>query len=92
MGAKIDNSMRAMVGPVGCKGVLTVAAGTYGNGPRTACAGYWWLNGGRMSRSTYAPPVRAKLCWWLKGVAMGRKKRMGTFLHAARVRGPRPHP
>src|SRR5437879_11983816 len=79
MGAKIDNSMRAMVGR-SAAGVLTVAAGTYGNA-HALHAPVLVLN------ASYEPinvcGARRAIVLVLKGVAMAEEEN-GHFLHAAR--------
>src|SRR6201987_3332927 len=85
MGAKIDNSMRGMVGR-SAAGVFTVPAGTYGNA-HALHAPVLVLN------ASYEPinvcAARRAIVLVLKGVAMAEEEN-GHFLHAARVemRGP----
>jgi 5-methylcytosine-specific restriction endonuclease McrA len=80
MGAKIDNSMRAMVGR-SAAGVLAVATGSYNNG-QALHAPVLVLN------ASYEPinvcAARRAIVLVLKGVAMAEEEN-GHFLHAARV-------
>jgi 5-methylcytosine-specific restriction endonuclease McrA len=80
MGAKIDNSMRAMIGR-SAAGVLTVATGSYGNA-HALHAPVLVLN------ASYEPinvcAARRAIVLVLKGVAMAEEEN-GHFLHAARV-------
>jgi len=80
MGAKIDNSMRGMVGR-SAAGVLAVATGSYGNS-QALHAPVLVLN------ASYEPinvcAARRAIVLVLKGVAMAEEEN-GHFLHAARV-------
>ena len=80
MGAKIDNSMRAMIGR-SAAGVVAVATGTYGNA-QALHAPVLVLN------ASYEPinvcAARRAIVLVLKGVAMAEEEN-GHFLHAARV-------
>src|SRR5437899_6895778 len=80
MGAKIDNSMRGMVGR-SAAGVIAVATGTYGNA-QALHAPVLVLN------ASYEPinvcAARRAIVLVLKGVAMAEEEN-GHFLHAARV-------
>jgi 5-methylcytosine-specific restriction endonuclease McrA len=80
MGAKVDNSMRGMIGR-SAAGVLAVATGTYGNG-HALHAPVLVLN------ASYEPinvcAARRAIVLVLKGVAMAEEEN-GHFLHAARV-------
>src|SRR5467141_4199288 len=80
VGAKIDNSMRAMIGR-SAAGVVAVATGTYGNA-QALHAPVLVLN------ASYEPinvcAARRAIVLVLKGVAMAEEEN-GHFLHAARV-------
>src|SRR5580700_7475608 len=80
MGAKIDNSMRGMIGR-SAAGVLAVATGGYGNA-QALHAPVLVLN------ASYEPinvcAARRAIVLVLKGVAMAEEEN-GHFLHAARV-------
>ncbi|HEU0367636.1 MAG TPA: hypothetical protein VFR42_00390, partial [Candidatus Acidoferrum sp.] len=80
MGAKVDNSMRGMIGR-SAAGVLAVATGAYGNG-HALHAPVLVLN------ASYEPinvcAARRAIVLVLKGVAMAEEEN-GHFLHAARV-------
>src|SRR5437588_12051806 len=80
MGAKIDNSMRGMVGR-SAAGVLAVTTGAYGNS-QALHAPVVVLN------ASYEPinvcAARRAIVLGLKGVAMAEEEN-GHFLHAARL-------
>src|ERR1700740_32531 len=80
MGAKVDNSMRGMIGR-SAAGVLAVATGSYGNA-HALHAPVLVLN------ASYEPinvcAARRAIVLVLKGVAMAEEEN-GHFLHAARV-------